>query len=340
MAEEMQLRLERQRSPVADEVSAITAVARPILIGTLYALQHARVERFGDYADIRITDLAREYRAGDGDCGICFEYAVHDAVRRDDPLVVERVDEVLTSYCRIEGTRLESILFGAEKTGSQRLIQTAKELLTPESRLMVGTRGRPAALRRYIEIAAREFRNPKRDTTGALPSSISGLWKADLFLGKADTDKWVATTVKINPAHLEGAKGLRVGIVPARGGHDAPTLDEGRNLIICPLPYDGAFMEIFYRGFGVVQQVLRADGQMPKEVALPNSADRQVARQLVERRDYPVLDVVDVLDPLAQPELLVTDEVDPELVVPELKAGRSQKLETGGVLAPIARENT
>jgi hypothetical protein len=153
-------------------------------------------------------------------------------------------------------------------------------------------------------------------------------------------DRWVATTVKVNPAHLEGAKGLRVGIVPARGGRDAPTLDEDRNLIICPLPYDGAFMEIFYRGFGVVQQVLRADAKMPREVALPNSADRQVARLLIERRNYPVLDVVGVLDPLAQPELLVTDEVDPELVVPELKAGRSQKLETGGVLAPIARENS
>jgi hypothetical protein len=335
---EMQLRLERQRSPVADEVSAITAVVRPILIGTLYALQQARVERFGDYPDIRITDLSREYRAGDGDCGICFEYAVHDAVRRNDPLVLERVDEVLTSFCRIEGDRLESILFGAEKSGSQRLIQTAKELLTPDSRLMVGTRGHPARLSRYIEIAAREFRNPKKDST-ALPSSISGLWKADLFLGKPGPDRWVATTVKINPSHLEGAKGLRVGIVPARGGHDAPELDEGRNLVVCPLPYDGAFMEVFYRGFGVVQQVLRADARMPKEIALPNAADRQVARLLVERRDYPVLDVVEVLDPLAQPELLVTDQVDPELVVPELRAGRSQKLETGGVLAPIARES-
>jgi hypothetical protein len=229
-------------------------------------------------------------------------------------------------------------LFGAEKTGSQRLIRTAKDLLTPESSLMVGRRGRPVRLRRYIEIAAREFRNPLKDST-ALPSSVSGLWKADLFLGKSDSDRWVATTVKINPTHLEGAKGLRVGIVPARGAHDAPSLDDGRNLIVCPLPYDGAFMEVFYRGFGVVQQMLRADGQMPKEIALPNSADRQVARQLVERRDYPVLDVVDVLDPLAQPELLVTDEVDPELVVPELKAGRSQKVETGGVLAPIARES-
>ena len=33
----IQLRLEFQRNPVADEVSAITAVVRPILTGLLYA---------------------------------------------------------------------------------------------------------------------------------------------------------------------------------------------------------------------------------------------------------------------------------------------------------------
>ncbi len=72
----IQLRLETQLNRVADPVSAITAVVRPILYGTLHALQHARVERLGGYERITVADLAREYRAGDGDCGICFEYAV------------------------------------------------------------------------------------------------------------------------------------------------------------------------------------------------------------------------------------------------------------------------
>ena len=35
----MQLSLQFQRNPVADEVSAITAVVRPILEGVLYALK-------------------------------------------------------------------------------------------------------------------------------------------------------------------------------------------------------------------------------------------------------------------------------------------------------------
>ena len=40
----MQLRLQFQQSPVADEVSAITAVVRPILEGLLYGLKADVVE--------------------------------------------------------------------------------------------------------------------------------------------------------------------------------------------------------------------------------------------------------------------------------------------------------
>jgi len=50
---------------------------------------------------------------------------------------------------------------------------------------------------------------------GGLPQSISGLWRADLFLGSVETEYWVGTTVKINQAALQGDRGLRVGIVPA-----------------------------------------------------------------------------------------------------------------------------
>ncbi len=196
----MNVRFEQQQNPVADEVSAIVAVVRPILYGTLFALMHARAERFGSFEAITLEDLARKYRAGDGDCGICFEYAVHDAVRRNDPMVLERIQDVLTSHCRIAGDVPESILFGTEKSGSQQLIDTAKELLTNESVLLSGTRGRPVKLKRHIVSAAREFRRRKGGVAFSfLPQSIRGLWKADLFLGKPESDKWVGTTVKINP---------------------------------------------------------------------------------------------------------------------------------------------
>lgn len=67
-------------------------------------------------------------------------------------------------------------------------------------------------------------------------------------------------------------------------------------------------MEIFFSAWGIVQQVLHADAQLPKDVALPIPSHRQVAREIVNRREFPVLDVIEALRPIAQPELLDTEQ--------------------------------
>ena len=329
MAEQLQLRLEWQRNRVADEVSALTAVARPILEGVLYALKQDVVSELGGYENIKLKMLPRLYRPGDGDCGICFEYAVHDAIRRGDSLVLERVLDAMTQ-CRVTGKDAHSILFGAEKTGAIKLIETAQEILTDESNLLYGRKGRPVKLKRHINTVAAAFR--RRDAQLALPYSISGLWKADLFVGFTDTDYWLATTVKINPIYLERARGLRIGLVPVRHGEsDSIVKDDKLNLVICPLPHDGAFMEVFYQGWGIIQQVIAADANLPKEVALPRASDRQVAMYLTERREFPVVEVIEALAPLAQPELLETKEQTSHIVLH--RDGRSV---TGSIIAPMA----
>ena len=216
--------------------------------------------------------LARLYRPGDGDCGLCFEWAIHDAMNRLDPLVVERVADGLSRYCKVPGRAPASILFGAEKSGAVKVIDTAAGRLTDNSQVLVGSAGRPVKLKKYLNVLAAAFRRP--ETRLALPYSISGLWKADLFLGNSDTDRWVGTSVKINPRDLEPARGLRIGIVPSRQGRsDRVTFDTQKNLVVCPIPHDAAFMEVFYQGWGIVQQFIAADARMPKEVGLPRPAD-------------------------------------------------------------------
>jgi hypothetical protein len=330
----MQLRLQFQESGVADEVAAITAVVRPILEGTLYGLKADVVEQVGGYDHCTLSTLSRLYRPGDGDCGLCFEYAVHDALNRREPAVMERVHDAAHQFCNVPGQEPSSILFGLEKAGALNLIDTAKERLTEESRLLAGIRAQPAKLRRHIDGIAAAFR--RRADRDALPWSIGGVWKADLFVGYTDSDRWVATTVKINAQQLEGARGLRIGIVPMRGGrNDVIRRDDEKNLVICPLPHDGSFMEVFYLGWGVVQQFIAADAQIPREAALPRQADRQVARYLADRRDFPVLDVLDALRPLSQPHLLRTEEQDAELVS---RREQIHEVETGAVVAPIPRQ--
>ena len=327
----MKLRLEVQQNAVADEVSALTAVVRPILQSLLYALKGEVVEAVGGYEHVKLLMLARLYRPGDRDCGICFEYAVHDALNRREPSVLERLHDAMAN-CKVQGSEPTSILFGLEKSGSLNLINTAKETLTDDSRLLAGTRGQPAKLKRHIDAIAAAFR--RKEAREALPWSISGLWKADLFVGHADSDRWVGTSVKINPSQLEAARGLRIGIVPAeQGATDVVRVDEARNLVICPLPYDRAFMEVFFQSWGIVKQFIDADAQLPKPANLPRDPERQVARSLVDRRAFTVVEVIEALRPLAQPELLRTDEQSAALVS---RRETSPEVETGAVVAPIA----
>lgn len=301
----MQVQQERQLNAVSDEVLALTAVVRPILQGVLYALRADVVAEVGGYDQVKLKMLPRLYRAGDGDCGICFEYAVHEAMSAQDPRVLERIKDA-AKLCKMKGADPVSLLFGLEKTGTQSLIDTADEILTDDSRLLYGTKGQPAKLRKHLDTIAGAFRN--RKTRLALPYSIRGLWKADLFIGFSDTDRWLATTVKINPTQLVGAAGLRIGIVPMRQGvTDKVRIDDTKNLVVCPLQHDGDFMQIFYEGWRTVQAFIDADARVPKEIDLPTPVQREVARILAERREFPIIEVVEAIKKFGQPELLATD---------------------------------
>jgi hypothetical protein len=303
----MNIAVQVQRNAVSDEVSALVAVVRPILVGLLFGLKTDIAAEVGGREGVKLKMLPRMIRPGDGDLGICFEYAVHNAMITREPLVMERVNDALTRLCGVNGSDLDSILFAVEKSGSEQLINTGRQLVTTESVVMSGSRGKPVKLGRHIGGIARAFRSEA--ARQALPQSIAGVWKADLFLGMTDTDRWVATSVKSNPRGLEPARGLRVGIVPASElGTDAPFRDEQRKLAVCPLPYEGAFMETFYKGWEVVRFFLAADAQLPTEAALPRPPSRQVARLLAERREYPAIEVVDALSAVAQPELLDTED--------------------------------
>ncbi|EJE49605.1 hypothetical protein PMI14_05848 [Acidovorax sp. CF316] len=326
----MQVLRERQLNPVGDEVLAITAVVAPILMGVLSALKQDVVAEVGGHANVKLKMLPRLYRPGDGDVGICFEYAVHEAMNNGDAQVLNRIESAI-KLCRIKNTGLKSILFGMEKSGAVQLINTAHDVLTEESRALTGQAGQPPKLRRRLNLLAAAFRKPT--TRLGLPYSIRGLWKADLFVGSVTTQQWVGTSIKINPSQLEGAAGLRVGIVPTRQGRsDAVRIDEAKNMVICPLHHDGDFMQVFYEAWRIVQAFLAADAKLPKEALLPRPVDREICRMLEERREYPTIDVVEALKVFGQPELLATDKKNVKL---EIVSG--EQAQTSTLLAPMSR---
>jgi hypothetical protein len=329
----MEIREERQAAPVADVVAALIAVTRPAIAGVLASIGLEYLETYdGDRSSVPLKMLGRLRKRGDGDCGIAFEYAIHDAVKNGNPAVSERVAAALKE-CRIIRGDPASILFAIEKQGSKQLIGTELDVITDDSRILSGERGQPAKLKRHLNQLAAAFRRP--NTRPNLPQSIRGLWKADLFLGSVVPDHWVGTSVKINPTRLEAAPGLRIAIVPTQSGRsDAIRRDHAKNLVICPVPHDASFMQVFYEGWRVVQALCESDFKMPAEVDLPSPADREVARVYVERREFRVVDVLAATEKFAQPHLLEprTETVSAESMDAPVAPA------TATVVSPFARE--
>jgi hypothetical protein len=332
----LHVRVEYQASPVADPVEAKIAIMRPILASILQSLNAETMRPFGfaeenkSRGSLPLYMLGRLHAEGDGDVGIAFEYSIHDAVVGKRPDVMERITDAL-KYCRIRRGEAESIFFAIEKSGSEQVINTRMDLITDTSLVLSGTRGRPIKLKRHLGGLAAAFRRPS--TRPSLPQSIRGLWKADLFLGSPAPDHWVGTTVKSNPSHLEGASGLRIGVVPVRAGKtDAVRLDDHRNLVVCPIPHDGAYMQCFYETWRIAQVLMKNNFRDPREVDLPVPEDREVARVFIERRNFTVADVIDATQVFAQPHLLQTNEIE----VLQQPLGRGLEPETSTIVAPYS----
>lgn len=109
------IQVEQQQGRVADEVSALIAVIRPILHGLLFAIKNDVVNETGGIHNLKLFMLPRVYRPGSGDCGICFEYAVHDAIQRKDPMIIERVHDSLTRFVVYQVTILHLFYLGQKK---------------------------------------------------------------------------------------------------------------------------------------------------------------------------------------------------------------------------------
>jgi hypothetical protein len=330
----MEIWEDRQRNPVADEVSALVAVTGPIIAGVLQSVPTEVTNAFGARDQVPLKMLGQLRKKGNGDCGIAFEYAIHDAVITQDASIAERVADAL-DMCQILRGDPASILFATEKSGAQQLISTEPSLVTDSSPVLLGEGGRPVGLREHLSAISAAFRWP--DALLNLAQSIRGLWKTDLFLGSAELDRWVGATVNISRSELPAANGPRIAIVPSVMGHsDAVRLDEQKNLVICPVPRDGNFLHIFYEGWKIVQALCAGDFALSSVVDIRNPVHREVARIYAERRDFPIGDVIEAIRKFAQPELLTTSTE----TVRDVPFATTAVAATSTIITPIPRTSS
>jgi len=309
----MQYKLQFQQDEIAEATRARYAMAIPILTAMLLSTKRDIVEQAGGYDKITLEMFTRVYIEHPGDHGICFEYAVHQCIQNRDPAIHTTISEVLNEFCGIKGGA-ESILFGIEKHGPASVLETAKGALTDESCVLVGKQGRPARLKPHLDNLVRAHNG--RVHLERLPHSIRGLWKADLFVGSVEPDRWVGTTLKTNRRDIEKVPGLRIALFPEERPKEGPKKED--TLVYCPLPYSGDFMQLFLATFNIIKQIVAARGKQPSRIALVNDDDQTVAKWLVDRGHFPLQGILEALEPIKQPgflrEAVVESGVDSSVV--------------------------
>jgi hypothetical protein len=94
-------------------------------------------------------------------------------------------------------------------------------------------------------------------------------------------------------------------------------------------------MQIFHEGWRIVQVLCDTDFRTPRDVDLPAPDHREAARVYIERRDYPVIDVLEATARFAQPHLLetTTESVTTTLLQASTIPG------TGTVITPFPRSS-
>ena len=110
---------------------------------------------------------------------------------------------------------------------------------------------------------------------------------------------------------------------------DTPRKDDDLNLVRLPLPYDGAFMELFWKSFFLTRAFIRARAKVPAPISLPDAEDRFVTEQLAQRAQFPVIEVVEVIRDMSQRDLLQETAVEEATTTTSLS-------ETGGLMDDAA----
>ena len=281
------------------------ALIGPILHGILGHTDQVRLARFGGFHAATLDDLIMAHREGFGDYGVSFEYGIHHAIESNKhPGIVERVSDVLYNHCNIDGRVPISILFGLEKSKALNILGKAKKVLNDDSTLLTGKKGRSVNILRHLDELDRGYHGRKGGAV--IPPSIGGIGKADLFLGMADSNKWVAATVKSNAKKIRGGVGLRVGFVPADSeGIRSDKIHKDKGLIICPLPYDGDFMDQFDDTWRMVETLFRGNGKFTR-ASIPAS-HHHLARWLLKLRDVPVSGIIHSLEKAAPKRIVDLD---------------------------------
>ncbi len=273
----------------------LVSVVGPILLARYHSIP---AEPRGAREDLPLRMLGRRSSRA-AHPGPAFVYAVHDAVMRWDPDMLDHVREALR-VAGISGRDVTSILLAINEREGRRLAWGEMGRLPANARLLSGRPGPPVKLKKHLEhieaaLASRSQLATRR-ARAELPPSISGVAEADVLLGSESSGQLLAAQILYRRPRRAPAPGIAMAIFPASSNGRGARIerDESKGITVCPLPHDEGFTVAFRNAWQIAQDLLDSDFRIPKGPAYRASAVlREVAEIYSVRRDFLVTEVID-----------------------------------------------
>jgi hypothetical protein len=256
--------------------------------------------------DVRMRQLAKVARI-DRDLGMRgdgFEWAVHEAVLGKEPRVIEPLSAALSKASSfIKRAEPSSLMFGQERARYLGFLDAVVDEAGTDAYLLPEGSGRPFRFGPWVQTAAQG-----RSAEAFLPDRIKSIWKTDLFVSGTGDPRYLAATVKSNFVHLEGGRGLRIGIVPESSANNPAGVrySQQHKLWVVSLADPNGFMGLFNDAYMAVGRAICHLGKQPQPpyYTKPSAKAQTVQTQLQKYPDATVLEIEAALDEAAQQQLV------------------------------------
>lgn len=300
----------QQDAPVDEYGRALYAVARSVTRALLDSLSNDDLTDLNcEIGDVTMRQLAKVVRIerdkgmkGDG-----FEWAVHEAILGKEPLVLEPIADAIRKASRfVSGNAPTSLLFGYERAKYLGFLDAVVDGAGIDPFILPEGSGRPYRFGHWVAKAAQG-----QSAEAELTERIKKIWKTDLFLSCEGDEKYFAATVKSNYRHLEGGRGLRIGIVPestSKGHRPGVKYSDKHGLWVVTLPDPNGFTGLFNDAFNAVARAMCTLGKQnkPHYYATPSAKGRRVQEQLEQYPTAKVIEIEAALNDAAQQDLVAT----------------------------------
>jgi hypothetical protein len=299
-----------QNSPIDEWGRALYAVCRSVLRALLDSLNEDDLLDLNCPAqDVTMRQLAKVVRLerdkgmrGDG-----FEWAVHEAIMGNEPLVLDPIADALKKASRfVSGKPPTSLLFGYERAKYLGFLNAVIDSAGTNSFLLPEGSGRPYKFGPWVSKAAQG-----RAAEKELTERIKKVWKTDLFLSCQGDDRFFAATVKSSYGLLEGGRGLRIGIVPEstnRGHRPGVNYSSKHGLWLVTLPDPNGFTGLFNDAYKAVALAMCTLGKQEKPAyyTKPSAKAQRIQEQLEKYPTVKVREIEGALNEAAQQNLIST----------------------------------